>query len=198
MNWSALTKKQQGMVIGTVVLAVTQIFVLVYFLGGKKSSASDEAASSMKLEQLQENLDQARLVLAKSDMIQTTLDETVAKLEELSAYSPTVSDRYAWAYEYVSLRAAKSGVELDSLEEVVSKAEGEDASTPAPAYEIRLSTKCGYNQLVEFLWRIEVGNPLVRVKNVDILNAPETPDRHLVRVLLQWPSSIQIERGSEG
>jgi len=34
MNWSALTKKQQYMAIGTVVLAVAQIFILIHFLGG--------------------------------------------------------------------------------------------------------------------------------------------------------------------
>lgn len=196
MNWSALTKKQQGMVIATAVIAVAQIVILIYFMGGQDSDDSDAKSSRLELSQLNEKLDQARLVLAKSEMIQTTLDETVAKLEELGAYSPTVSDRYAWAYEYVSLRAAKSGVELDSLEEVVSKAENEEAPPEDQAYEIKLSTRCGYNQLVEFVWRLENDNPLVRVKTVDITTAPENPDSHQVRISLQWPATLKIERGS--
>lgn len=197
MNWSALTKKQQVMVIGTVVIAVAQIFVLIHFLGGQDSGDLAAKSSKLELTQLEEKIDQARLVLAKSDMIQTALDETIARLEELSTYSPTMSDRYAWAYEYVSLRAAKSGVELDSLEEIVSTAGNEKTPPPEQAYEIRLSTQCGYNQLVDFLWRVENDNPLVRVKNVDITAVAESPDRHKVWVSLQWPAGLKIERGIE-
>jgi len=197
MNWSALTKKQQYMVIGTVVLAVAQIFVFVYLMRGDDSADSEQASSNMELEQLEEKLEQARLVLAKSEMIQTTLDETVAKLEEMSVHTPSTADRYAWAYEYISLRAVKTGVELDSLEEI--RYERDDESDSAEqAYEIRFSTQCGYNQLVELLWRIEIGNPLVRVKDVDISTFPDSPELHQVNVVLQWPSLLKIERGSGG
>jgi hypothetical protein len=197
MNWSVLTKKQQVMVIGTVVAAVAQIVILIYFMGGQDSGDSSAKSSKLELAQLEEKLDQARLVLAKSAMIQTALDETVTKLDELSVHTPSSADRYAWAYEYVSLRAAKSGVELDSLEEIISKAGGEDVPPSAQAYEIRLSTQCGYNQLVEFLWQVENDNPLVRVKNVDITAAPESLDRHKIRVSLQWPAGLKVERESE-
>ena len=197
MNWSVLTKKQQYMAIGTVVLAVAQIFILIHFLGGQDSSELNDESSQQELGNLQEQLEEAQLVLSKSKMINATLDETVAKLDELSVHTPTVSDRYAWAYEYVSIRAVKAGVELDSLEEIAYVSVSDEEEDPAEQpYEIRLSTQCGYNQLVEFLWRIEKGNPLVRIKDVNITTFSGGPNQHQVKVLLQWPATLKIERGN--
>lgn len=196
MNWSALTKKQQQMAIGTVVLAVAQIFILVHFLGGQDSSDPSGKSPKQELVELQEKLEAARHVIGRDAMIQNQLDQTMEELDALSVHTPTLSDRYAWAYEYVSLRSSKAGVELDSLEEISYV--GDETVDPAElAYEISLSTQCSYNQLVEFLWGLERGNPLVRVKEVDISTMPDSYDRQQVRVVLQWPASLKIERGSE-
>lgn len=196
MNWSALTKKQQQMAIGTVVLAVAQIFILVHFLGGQDSSDPSGKSPKQELVELQEKLEAARHVIGRDAMIQNQLDQTMEELDALSVHTPTLSDRYAWAYEYVSLRSSKAGVELDSLEEISYV--GDETVDPAElAYEISLSTQCSYNQLVEFLWGLERGNPLVRVKEVDITTLPDSYDRQQVRVVLQWPASLKIERGSE-
>lgn len=195
MNWSALTKKQQQMVVVTVILAIAQVFILIHFISGRSVSNAGGQSPKEELEALQEKIDDARMVIARAEIVTETLQETVQKLDDLSVHTPTVSDRYAWAYEYISLRSVKAGVELDSLEEInyVSDA---DKKAEDRNYEIRLSTQCNYNQLVEFLWRIEQGNRLVRVKDVDISMLPDSPEQHQVRIVLQWPSSLQIERGS--
>jgi SepF-like predicted cell division protein (DUF552 family) len=194
MNWSALTKKQQGMVIATIVLAVAQVLILVHFLGGQSSPDSNAKVSEEELSKLEEKVNDARLVLARSKTIDATLAETIEKLEELSAYVPNSSDRYAWAYEYISRRAVKTGVELDRVEEIAYVGDDEK-DVEKQVYEISLSTQCGYNQLVEFLWRIEQGNPLVRIKDVDISRSPDGPDQQQVHVVLQWPATLVIERG---
>lgn len=196
MNWSALTKKQQQMAVGTVVLAVAQIFILIHFLGGQDSSNPSTCSSRQELTQLQEKLDDAKAVLARDMLIRTKLKESIDALEALSVHTPTVSDRYAWAYEYVSVRSSKAGVELDSLEEISSPGDDSDDSAES-TYNISLSTHCGYNQLVELLRGIEQGNSLVRVKEVDISTLPDNYERQRVRVVLQWPASLKIERGSE-
>jgi hypothetical protein len=194
MNWSALTGKQKQMVVATVVLAVAQVFILVHFLSGRDSSGSAGQSPKEELAALEEKLEEARMVIVRSDMVRETLQETVEKLDVLSVHTPTVSDRYAWAYEYISLRSVKAGVELDSLEEIAYV--GDDGKKPEDLnYEISLTTRCGYNELVEFLWRIEQGNPLVRVKDVDVSIFTDTPEQHRVKVVLQWPSALQIERG---
>lgn len=195
MNWSALTKKQQYMVIATVVIAVAQILILIHFLGGRNSSA--EAQSSKKeLEELLDKVDTAKLMIKKSAMNKSALDETIEKLEGLSVHIPTDSDRYAWAYEYISRRAGKAGVALDSLEEIAYTTAKEEDSVALP-YEIGLSTQCGYNQLVEFLWLIENDNPLLRIKEVDITTFPDSSEQHQVRLVLQWPATPNIERGDQ-
>lgn len=194
MNWSALTKKQQQMVVVTVILAVAQVFILIHFLSGRESSGSDGQSPKEELAALEEKLDDARMVIVRAEIVKNTLKETVEKLDALKVHTPTVSDRYAWAYEYISLRAVKAGVELDSLEENIFAA-NEGQTSGNQNYEISVRSQCGYNQLVEFLWRIEQGNPLVRVKSVDINMLLESAEKHQVKVVLQWPSLLQIERG---
>ena len=195
MNWSALTKKQQQMAIGTILLAGVQIFILVHFLGGRDFSKSGGGSMKEELAGLQEKVMDARQVIKRGKLVGDALDESIQKLEELSVYTPTMSDRYAWTYEYVSVRADRAGIDLDSLEEVEYLGQGKQ-ETEAHAYEISIATECGYNQLVEFLWRIEKGNPLLRVKDVSISQRMERLDRHQVRVVLQWPASLKIEKGN--
>lgn len=198
MNWSALTKKQQQMVFATAILAVVQILLLAYFLGWMSPSGSKAGGSAKEeLNDLQEKLDDARAILGRSEIIKKGLEESVRKLEELEVYTPSRSDRYAWAYEYVSLRATRAGVELDNLEEIIFITDAKKPPANEP-YEISVSTQCGYNELVEFLWRLERGNELLRIKEVEVSRLPDTSLRQQVRIVIQWPATIDIKRGSGG
>ncbi|HKL22411.1 MAG TPA: hypothetical protein VJ904_11440, partial [Tichowtungia sp.] len=158
-------------------------------------NSPDEDISEQELAQLEEKVEQARLMFARSEEIKKSLAETITELEDLRTYVPNRSDRYAWAYEYVSRRAVKTGLELDRVDEIMYVGD-ETKELEKQVYEISLSTQCGYNKLVEFLWRIESGNPLLRVKDVDISKSPDGPDQQQVKVVLQWPAVLKIERGS--
>jgi hypothetical protein len=202
-NWSALTRKQQQMVVATVILAVVQIFILIRFLGNMDSSNSFGKSGGEDLAVLQSQLEDARAVLLRSEIISRSLEESVRQLEELEQFTPRSSDRYAWAYEYVSLKATQAGIVLDSCQEVSPagafqprKHGGkDDQSAKESSYEVVVSTKCGYNELVEFLWRLESGNRLLRVKEVQLSVLVDETARQQVRIVLQWPNTIQIERG---
>jgi hypothetical protein len=87
-----------------------------------------------------------------------------------------------------------SRVELDSLEEVFFTGGDAKKTTDLP-YEISISTRCGYNNLVEFLWRLEKDNPLLRVKEVTVSALRDQNLSHQVRIIIQWPASVKIERG---
>jgi hypothetical protein len=195
MNWSVLTKKQQQMVILTVVLAVAQIGLMAHFLGFTKPAASRGGSAKKELLELQQKIEDARTVLLQERAIHTGLTESVTKLEDLMVHAPTLSDRYAWSYEYVSRCAKLARVELDSLEEVQYLQDNKQKSGDAP-YEIMVSTRCGYNNLVEFLWRLEKDNPLLRINEVEVSSIPDQNLSHQVQVKIQWPSSVKIERGT--
>lgn len=195
MNWSAFTKKQKQMVFSTFVLSVVQIVLMVHFLGWTKPASARGGSVRKELLELQKKIDDARELLRREEPIRRELGQSIAKLEALTAHAPTLSDRYAWSYEYVSRCAKQTSVELDSLEEVMFMGDSKKKVEDSP-YEIKVSTRCGYSSLVEFLWRLEKDNPLLRIKAVDIGVARETPLLQSVRIAIQWPSSVKIERGT--
>jgi hypothetical protein len=194
MNWSAFTKKQQQMVIATVVIAVVQLILMVHFLGWTKPAAARGGLAKKELLDLEQKLNDARAILRQEEPISRELAQSVEKLEALTVHTPSLSDRYAWAYEYVSRCATLAKVNLDNLEEVIFM--GDDKKDTARPYEISVSTRCGYNNLTELLWRLEKGNPLLRIKEVTVSAVPGQPQAHQVRVVMQWPATVKIEKGA--
>ena len=195
MNWSALTKKQQQMVIITIVLAVLQILLMAHFLGWTKPASARGGSAKKELIDLEKKLDDARTILKREDMIRSELAQSIGKLEALTVYAPTLSDRYAWAYEYVSHCAAQAQVDLDNLAETVFA--GDSKKAAARPYEIIVSTRCGYNNLTDFIHRLEKDNPLLRIKEVTVSALSDQPQSHQVRIIMQWPASVKIEKGAE-
>lgn len=196
MNWAVLTKKQQQMVVATAVLAVMQLLLMAHFLGWTKPASARGGLAKKELLDMEQKLNDVHAILSREAMIRSELAQSVENLEALVVNIPTSSDRYAWAYEYVSRCATQSRIELDNLEEAVTI---EDPKNPksSPPYEISVSTRCGYNSLVEFLWRLEKDNPLLRIKEVTITALPTYQQSHQVRILIQWPSSVKIEKGEK-
>lgn len=193
MNWSALTKKQQQMTVATVVLAVAQIALMAHLLGWTKPASSRGGSTKTELLELEQKIEEARIILKREEMIRSELSLSVEELEKLAGYVPSRSDRYAWAYEYVSRCATLAKVDLDNLEEVVfMSADKKDVAHP---YEISVSTRCGYNSLIGFLWRLERGNPLLRIKEVTVSAVSGLSQSHQVRVVMQWPAAVKIEKG---
>jgi hypothetical protein len=194
MNWSALTKKQKQMVFVTIILAIAQIFILIHFLTGRNAPESGSLSPKEELAELQDKIENAYLMINKSQDNRRALKETIQKLRALNVYMPSASDRYQWVKEYILPCAEEAGVKLEAIIPVVDLSSDKNANK-ADAYEVRLETQCGYNQLVKLLWYIEQGNQLVRVKSVDVTSLPATPYQHKIQVILQWPASLVIEQG---
>lgn len=197
MNWGSLTKKQQQMVVVTAVLAVGQVGLMAHFLGWTKPASARGGSAKKELLELQQKIEDARAVLRQEQAIRNGLNLSIIKLEDLTVHAPTLSDRYAWSYEYVSRCAKLARVELDSLEEVMFLRDDKKKKVEEPPYEISVSTRCGYNSLVELLWRLEKDNPLLRIKDVTIAAERDNPQMHQVKIVIQWPSSVKIERGNQ-
>lgn len=191
-NWSALTKKQQQLAIGVAVLAVLQVILLGYFMF--KNPGESAGSARKELHELQLQLSGAKDIISRKALVENELESSVEDLAAMAAYAPAVFDRYAWAYEYVSRRSALAGVMIDGLQEEMparsSTGEGEE-SIP---YEVSVATRCGYNELVRFLWYLEAGNPLIVVKELTIDESLDHPEQHSVRIVVQWPPSFKIEK----
>jgi hypothetical protein len=192
MNWAALTKKQQQMAVATVVVAVAWIFVLAHFLGWMRPAEARGGLDREELVDLEQKIAVARSFLIRSEQIRAALNESIGKLEKQKIFTPASSDRYAWAYEYVSRCATQSGIELDRVEEIVFLPGDEKKKKPQlEPYEINISTFCDYNALVEFIWRLETGNPVLRIKEVRV-SANDQPDRQRVELRLEWPAEVTV------
>ncbi len=190
LNWSALTKKQQQIAIGVTVLALLQVVVLGYFM--LKNPGTSAGNAREELRELQLQLSDAKDIILRKVRVEKDLQESVQSLEEMAAYAPVVFDRYAWAYEYVSRRSAQAGVMIDGLQEEMSANDGADAP-----YEVSISTRCGYNELVRFLWYLEEGNPLIVIKELTLDRSPDDPEQQSVRIVVQWPPPFNIETAGD-
>lgn len=191
MNWASLTKKQQLMVAVTIVLAFAQIFLLVRNLSSTRSSSAKSELLS-----LHQKLDEAHSVLLRRKTTDNELSQSIKELKERVIYTPTLSDRYAWAYEYVSRCATQARIELDSLEEVLFP-DGKTNEASIQPYEINAAARCGYNRLAEFIWRLEKGNPLLLIKEIRISAVQDDPQSQEVRIVMQWPAAVKIEGNPE-
>lgn len=196
MNWSAFTKKQQIMIVATVVIVLVQLMLMVHFLGWTKPAAERGGAVRQELLDLEQKINEAKIILKNDEISRRELAQSIEKLRALAEYAPKLSDRYAWAYEYISRCSTDARVKVDSLEEISFLGAADEAAADQP-YEISISTRCGYNNLVEFLWRLEKDNPLLRVKEVTVSAAGGQPLFHPVRIVLQWPAQIKIEEGAQ-
>jgi len=189
-NWSALTKKQQKIVIGVTVLAVLQVLLLGYFM--LKNPGESAGTARKELRELQVQLSAAKDIISRKALVEQELQRSVDDLEAMAAYAPAVFDRYAWAYEYVSHRSALAGVMINGLQEGVGSGTATDEG--ATPYEVSILLQCGYNELVRFLWYLEAGNPLIALKELSVDKSPDDPEQHHVRIVVQWPPSFKIEK----
>ncbi len=195
MNWSSLTSKQKQMAVATAVLSAAQIVLMVHFLGWTKPASERGGASKTELYDLQQKIDGAYAIIKNEKALRDQMDESIERLENLAEYVPASADRYAWAYEFVSRCATQSGVTLDHLQES-GFFQPADKNGPPPPYEISVSTRSGYSSLVQFLARLETSNPLLEIREVTIIAMRDIPLEHQVRVVMQWPASVKIEKGN--
>lgn len=191
MNWPATTRRQRLLIL-IILIAGLQVFLAVFLLSRTGPFSARGKSERKELTELQHRVEEARAISAGKDQIFRKLEQSVAELESFSGYAPSVSDRYAWVYEYVSLRARQSQINLDNFENIMPES-GSSAVSPDAPYEILISTRCGYSRLVEFLWRLEKNNPLLRIKKVTVFSVPGTL-AHRVQIHVQWLPALRIEK----
>jgi hypothetical protein len=188
--WTALTKKQRLLLVGAVFLVGMAAMLTACFLG---IVLAQDSSAGRELALLEQEAGDARTLLEREAFFREELSRSAADLDVLIAQAPSQTDRYAWVYEYVLHCAAQAQITLDTFEEVAVSPD--EKTAPAnPPYEVRLSTQCGYNSLVELLWRLEKDNPLLRIKKVSISTIPGLTQDPRVQISIQWLTSLEAKR----
>ncbi|MDD3277142.1 MAG: hypothetical protein PHP93_08850 [Kiritimatiellales bacterium] len=188
IRWADLSKKQKQLALLMLGLAVAQAALMIHLLesvAGRGSSAGKELAM------LEQEAEDARTILGQEASIWQNLKQSAAELDALIQYTPAQADRYAWAYEYISSCAARTQITLDIVEEI-NLSPDDKTGVAGPPFEIQLFTRCGYNNLVEFIWRLEKNNPLLRIKKVTIAAVPGFAQAPQIQIAVQWPTSVKI------
>jgi len=180
-NSSALTKQQTKIAIAWVALSVFALQA-----PGKSSAGLRE-----ELLNVEAQISKGVYILSKKDVLDKEYKDSLRSLEKMGIYIPDSSDRYAWAYEYISHCSKQAGVMIDGIQEELPTAASKADNVPLP-YEMKITLMCGYNELVCFLWHLETGNPLILVKEFTINHLPDDPDQQRVRIVIQWPPAFKI------
>lgn len=186
MKWTLTRGRLRAAV---TVLAVLEAVVLIHFLGWITPPSERGDPELNRMIELERELADVRGMIEQEDLLRTGLDRGIARLESLAEFLPASPDRYAWSYEFVLRCAGQARITLDTVEELMIA-----PGALVQPYAIHIACRCDYNRLVEFIWRLETANPLLRVKTVAIAPAQGISMAHRVQIVIQWLIPQKIER----
>ncbi len=189
MNLADLTKEQKqyvGFGLGIVVL------VVLVAIGGRFGLS---ALSVVKLElaELTEKIERADKALALQNQNHKDFTQTTLLLRTQLENLPPQKNYYSWATEIVYSKGRDSGVEIQSVDEVLTRGKVKKAagkgSLSFEAYSFRIVARGGYEPIKQFISNIEEEHPLIRFTGLEI-SVSADPQVHEVRMFIQWPASF--------
>ncbi len=155
----------------------------------------DEAR--VRITQLEEDLRMARIQIQRTD---DTKQELQAMTQQLMAHSenemlqPRLGNYLLQAREILTESGKAAGVNYFSVSEVglvdmplQPKKTNTVAAVSVRAYCARVTAECGTDALVQWLKRLEEGNPLIAVSHITLSSQPENVQQHVARFEVHWP-----------
>ena len=190
MSLADLTKEQKQYLglggLGAVVLVVLAVM-------GIRFSLSSIAAAKLELADLTEKIERADKALIRQDQTSEDFDRTAAILKAHLENAPPKKNYYSWATEIVYSKGRDSGMQIQSVDEVVATGRAKKAEDGAglnfEAYSLRVAARGDYEQIKEFILKVEEDHPLVRFTGLEI-SAGTDPGGHSIQLFLQWPSNL--------
>ena len=207
MNLSELSKEtQKKILLGLIILAL--LVGMLYLVGlpllrnrrEQKVELRDLTAKIRSAETLVNQQSKARAMLeAKS--------ETLAMIAEQML--PPEQNTFVWATERMAGYARRSGVEIDSMNELQPKRPSWDEvpNRKKPErknkryfmpYQVKIDLKCNYAELKRFIAAIQNDNKYVSIAALSISAQDETPDSHRATVTVEWPQTKSTAEKSMG
>lgn len=126
----------------------------------------------------------------RSRNIQTV--QSIVTISETHILHPILGNYRLGASELLERVALGSGVSLDSIQEVgildIPKPKTKTGKNVLKAYTVRISMRCGYAKIQEFVRQLELNNPYLCISTLSIIGQQDVdPESHRVVMGIQWP-----------
>lgn len=194
MKFSELSKQQKEHLILAVMGVVTFIAIVQNLvLAPNKVKA---AAARTTIDELASEVRNGESLLAR-DITNRRRLETLAGqiLTQVEAEGPPEFSRYTWALGRISQVANPMGI-FPQIREFSGQrfmpnrleyAKARDKSGMWVPYTVEVEFRAGYGAAVAFLEALHREDPLASVGQLSISANPDDPERHLVKLLVEWP-----------
>lgn len=189
MSLKGLTKEQKQYLVLAVIGGAILVVVAVF---GIKLSLSSISEAKQELADLTTKIDSADRTLSRRKQTSGDFVRSMKILKQHLKNAPPERNYYSWATEVIYSRARKTGLEIDTIDEInvpQSKPGKKKSSLQFESYSLRIMAHGGYNNTKMFIKQIKQGYPLVRVAGIDISKG-STPDTHDIQLFIQWPFNL--------
>jgi hypothetical protein len=152
-----------------------------------------------ELADLDDKLFRSNSAIKAQDAAANSFRESQALLtHNFQHHLPPIENTLIWATERMNEVARRFGIDIESLSELAqpkpswaaAPTAGKDGAADRRRfipYAVQLTFECGYFDLVRMIAELEGANPFVSVSGLSISGRVETPERHAVRMIVQWP-----------
>lgn len=166
-----------------ILIMIALIVIAIYFFIFLKPSLGSLADIAPKLSMMEQNLEDARRMIAGKGTAEKNRLEFKEKMESYKALFPS-SDEAAKVLENLSLIAGNSGVKIVGIKPF--RGEGYDAQEEKGLYNefpVEIIARSGYHELGRFIHKLETGERFVSIEDLEIKGNPANINKHRVRLI---------------
>jgi len=194
MKFSELNKEQKQYVVLGVMMVVTAVAVIQNLLLAPRRERL--AAAQKMITDNEARVRRGEATLRRDRVTRESLRETAAAIVKISEELPPELSRYTWALNRVmgvahDLELPPPLVREYSGQRFVAHrrpyAEVRDRASMWVPYTLEVTAQLGYHDLLRFLAKLKEDHPYISVGSLSIQENVATPERHNIRMLLEWP-----------
>ena len=181
----ALSKEKMQILILSAILVLGTLFVDIRFLVAPMIAEGKKAVAETLA--LRAELDEARAVVRGRPEIMAGLEEGRQRLAKLKRYLPlpVLGNYLLGITEQVRQWAEEASLDIINVVDdgIVAL---ETSEKICQVYSVRVTAEGNLKALIGFLSELEAANPMVTVSTLSISTRPEQPNRHDIRLVLDW------------
>lgn len=197
IKFQDMSKEQKQKVALGAIVVIATLFACKQFVIAPM--LENRAKSREEFETLKAKLVQASVVIRNEAETKRRFNESRASLTQAHRdHIPSADNSLAWATRTIYSQARSLGLDIESVSETDVDVSGfiakEQTKRSFKPYAVRISTACGYAQLAEFVRALEEKNPYLCITSIQINGQPNSPERHMVSIVVEWPTWKEVEK----